>query len=283
MPPSFSASASLSLAVFISSFALANTEGHTPVERVISLAPHATEIAFSAGLGDKLIAVSAMSDYPSEVEDIEKVANYQGIKLERIIALQPDLIIAWPSGNPQKELDMLESFGFNIYYSDTKTLDDIADNIEQLSHYSENPEFGYSQAKEYREQLVALSAKYQVDQPVRYFYQLSEKPIITVAQGHWPSEVFSFCGGVNIFENSPTAYPQVGIEQVVVAQPEAMFYSDHAMADDSMWKAWEAQLPSVKNGAVWSLQPDWLNRPTPRTLLAIEQVCEYLESVRQKR
>ncbi|OIQ23110.1 vitamin B12 ABC transporter substrate-binding protein BtuF [uncultured Vibrio sp.] len=281
MPRSFNIPIIIALSVSFSSMVQAST--HTLVERVVSLAPHATEIAFAAGLGDKLIAVSAMSDYPPQVEEIEKVANYQGIKLERIIALQPDLIIAWPSGNPQKELDMLESFGFNIYYSDTKTLDDIADNIEQLSLYSDDPAFGHSQAKQYREQLTSLSEKYQVEQPVRYFYQLSEKPIITVAQGHWPSEVFSFCGGVNIFENSPTAYPQVGIEQVVVAQPEVMFYSDHAMADGGMWQAWEEQLPAVKNKAVWSLQPDWLNRPTPRTLLAIEQVCEHLESVREKR
>lgn len=73
-----------------------------PVERVISLAPHATEIAYAAGLGDKLIAVSEMSDYPKEAGELEKVSNYQGIKLERIIALQPDLVIAWPAGNRQR-------------------------------------------------------------------------------------------------------------------------------------------------------------------------------------
>lgn len=66
-----------------------------PVERVISLAPHATEMAFAAGLGDKLIAVSEHSDYPEQATKLEKVSNYQGIKLERIIALQPDLVIAW--------------------------------------------------------------------------------------------------------------------------------------------------------------------------------------------
>ncbi|MGF1722199.1 vitamin B12 ABC transporter substrate-binding protein BtuF [Vibrio kyushuensis] len=261
----------------------ATTIDSTPVERIISLAPHATEIAFAAGLGDKLIAVSAMSDYPESVQSLEKVANYQGMKLERIIALQPDLIIAWPSGNPQKELEMLERFGFNIYYSTTSTLDDIADNIEQLSHYSDNPEYGYHQAKEFRKRLTELSNKYQVDEPVRYFYQLSEKPIITVAQGHWPSEVFSFCGGVNIFEKSPTSYPQVGIEQVVVAQPEALFLSEHAMSDGNMWLKWQEQLPAIKNESVWTLQSDWLNRPTPRTLLAIEQVCEHLQSIREKR
>ncbi|MDF5306446.1 helical backbone metal receptor, partial [Vibrio parahaemolyticus] len=107
----------LYLPLFFSSLTMAND----PVERVISLAPHATEIAYAAGLGDKLIAVSEMSDYPKEAGELEKVSNYQGIKLERIIALQPDLVIAWPAGNPAKELEKLKQFGVPIYYSTTGT------------------------------------------------------------------------------------------------------------------------------------------------------------------
>ncbi|WP_195754155.1 helical backbone metal receptor, partial [Vibrio parahaemolyticus] len=167
----------LSLPLFFSSFTMANE----PVERVISLAPHATEIAYAAGLGDKLIAVSEMSDYPKEAGELEKVSNYQGIKLERIIALQPDLVIAWPAGNPAKELEKLKQFGVPIYYSTTGTLEDIANNIEQLSQYSDDPSKGQKTARDFREGLTALKAKYNTTEKVRYFYQLSEKPIITVA------------------------------------------------------------------------------------------------------
>ena len=159
-----------------------------PAQRVVSLAPHATELAYSAGLGDNLVAVSERSDYPPQADQLEKVANYQGIKVEKIIALQPDLILAWPAGNPPRELAKLEQFGFNIYYSKTKSLDSIATNIEQLSQYSSDPSIGKNNAKQYKEQLNALRLKYKDAEPVNYFYQLSEKPIITVAQGHWPSE-----------------------------------------------------------------------------------------------
>ncbi|WP_144395839.1 ABC transporter substrate-binding protein, partial [Pseudomonas sp. Kh7] len=78
-----------------------------------SLAPHATELAYAAGLGDKLIAVSEYSDYPEQAKELERVANYQGIKLERIVAMQPDLILVWPAGNPARELEKLEKLGFN--------------------------------------------------------------------------------------------------------------------------------------------------------------------------
>ncbi|MDV6252508.1 vitamin B12 ABC transporter substrate-binding protein BtuF [Vibrio sp. EA2] len=268
----------VSLSLFFSSITLANE----PAQRIISLAPHATELAYAAGLGDKLIAVSESSDYPEQANKLEKVSNYQGIKLERIIALRPDLVIAWPSGNPAKELEKLAQFDVPIYYSTTDSLEEIADNIEQLSHYSENPQVGQQAAEDFRAGLKALKDKYNTEDKVRYFYQLSEKPIITVAGKNWPSEVFSFCGGENIFANAGSPYPQVSIEQVITRQPDVIFTSRHAMSSDGMWSEWKNEVPALRDGHIWSLNADWINRPTPRTLNAITEVCDHFESVRQK-
>lgn len=253
------------------------------VQRVISLAPHSTEIAFAAGLGDKIIAVSEYSDYPPQANQIERVANYQGIKVERIIALQPDLIIAWPSGNPARELEKLKQFGFNIYYSKTESLQDIADNIEYLSQYADDPSVGKMAAHDFRQQLNSIKQRYDTQDEVSYFYQLSEAPIVTLAQGKWPSEVFQFCGGKNVFSDSSAPYPQVGKEQVLIKNPDVIFTSEHAIANGNMWIDWKEQLNAIKNHHIWSLKSDWINRPTPRTLLAIEQVCDHFETVRQKR
>ncbi|ALR16489.1 vitamin B12 ABC transporter substrate-binding protein BtuF [Vibrio natriegens] len=269
----------VSISILFSSIVLANE----PAQRVISLAPHATEIAYAAGLGDKLIAVSEMSDYPEQANKLEKVSNYQGIKLERIIALRPDLVIAWPSGNPAKELEKLAQFDVPIYYSTSSSLMDIANNIEQLSQYSENPQIGQKAADDFRTQLNVLKDKYNTEDKVRYFYQLSEKPIITVAGKNWPSEVFSFCGGENIFYSAGSPYPQVSIEQIITRQPDVIFTSRHAMSSDGMWSEWKNEVPALKDGHIWSLNADWINRPTPRTLNAITEVCDYFESVRQKR
>ncbi len=252
------------------------------VERIVSLAPHATEIAFAAGLGDKLIAVSDMSDYPEQVNKLEKVANYRGIKVERIIALQPDLILTWPAGNPTPELEKLKQFGFTLYESHTGTLEDIANNIEQLSQYADDPSIGKQSAQQFRQQLADIKSKYNTQQPVRYFYQLSEQPIITVAQGKWPSEVFSFCGGENIFANSSAPYPQVSQEQILVRDPDVIFTSAHAIKNGSFWDTWHDQLTAVQSENIWTLNSDWINRPTPRTLHAIEQVCDFFEEARNK-
>ncbi|KFD80627.1 periplasmic binding family protein [Vibrio paracholerae] len=228
-------------------------------------------------MGDKLVAVSEYSDYPPQALELERVANHQTINIEKILTLKPDLIIAWPAGNPPRELAKLRQLGFTIYDSQTKTLDEIANNIEALSHYSANPDVGQKAARDFRQRLQDLRTQYASNQPIRYFYQLSEKPIITLAQGHWPSEVFSLCGGVNIFADSEVPYPQVSIEQVLVKQPQVIFTSEHAIANGHMWRAWQAELSAVQNNQVWALNADWLNRPTPRTLDAVEQVCTYLK------
>lgn len=268
----------LSLLLTLVSFSLCAQ----PINRVISLAPSATELAYAAGLGDQLIAVSEHSDYPEAAQQLERVANYQGIKIERIIALQPDLIIAWPAGNPAKDLAKLRQFGFEIYDAKTNSLNDIAANIEQLSQYAHDPDIGLANAQHFRDQLNAAKARYHTEEPVSYFYQLSEKPIITVAQDRWPSEVFQFCGGVNVFADSKIPYPQVGLEQVILANPQVIFTSQHAIDNIDIWQPWKSQLQAIKNQQIWSLNASWINRPTPRTIDAIHQVCELFETVRKK-
>ncbi len=250
-------------------------------QRIITLAPHATEIAFAAGLGKQIIAVSELSDYPAETAQLEKVASYQGIKLERILALQPDLVIAWPAGNPVRELEKLEQLGIEIYRTDATTLDEIGSSIEALSQFAHNPKIGENNAQQFRDQLQQLKQRYQDKTPISYFYQLSEKPIITMSQDNWPSEVFRFCGGRNAFADNVAPYPQVGIEQVVLAKPEVIFSSQHAMNNGAMWSEWDA-IPAVRYHHMWTLNADWINRATPRTLLAVKQVCEYFDLARQK-
>lgn len=267
--------------LFMLTLLISGTSWSNSYQRIITLAPHATEMAFAAGLGKQIIAVSELSDYPAQALQLEKVASYQGIKIERILALKPDLVITWPAGNPIRELEKLEQLGIKLFPANARNLDEIADSIEALSQFAQNPQTGLDNARQYRHQLTQLKNQYGHREPVSYFYQLSEKPIITMAQDNWPSEVFRFCGGRNIFEQSSAPYPQVGIEQVLLAKPEVIFSSQHAINNGAMWLSW-ADIPAVRNHHLWTLNADWINRATPRTLLAVKEVCEYLDLAREK-
>lgn len=254
-----------------------------PVETIISLSPHTTEMAYAAGLGDKLIAASDYSDYPQAAKSLERVANYRGIKMERIVALQPDLILAWKGGNPTREMTRLEQLGFKVFYSNPKSLEEIASTLEQLGQFADSPKQAQHSAQDFRQRLDKLRLAHQGKHPVSFFYQLSSSPMITVAGDNWPSQVFAVCGGTNIFANSAAAYPQISTEQVIIRQPEVIFGTSHAAGDHSIWEQWRQQLPAVEKQHLFTLTSDWLNRPTPRTIMAAEEICQYLDRVRQSR
>nr|WP_086940089.1 vitamin B12 ABC transporter substrate-binding protein BtuF [Thaumasiovibrio occultus] len=272
----------LCLAVFCSPTLASTAEPVTPqvVSRVVTLSPQGTELAFAAGLGDFIVGVSEHSDFPYAAQSIERIANHRSINLERVIALNPDIILAWEGGNPEQQLLKLREFGFTVINTYPSSIDDIANVLETLSQYAPSPEQGQNAARDFRRQLDILNQKYSDAEPVRFFYQLSSQPLMTMSPENWPGPVFSVCKGENIFADTLASYPQVSLEQVLVRQPEVIFTPENG--SDSLWQQWQGQIPAVDNQHIYALNSDWLNRATPRSLMAIVQVCNYLDSVREK-
>ncbi len=255
---------------------------HALPQRIISLSPHTTELAFEAGLGDKLVAVSEHSDYPKAALTLERVADYKGINLERVVALKPDLVLAWKGGNPENQLEKLKQFGIKIFYSNPHSLSDAADNIEHLGLWSQNPAKAQQKANLLRQRLANLAEANKEKDKIPYFYQLDSSPLMTNNGNHWPQPLFSLCGGINIFADSKIPYPQVNIEQVIIRAPELIFFSSIKSTSRVTWINWKDHIPAVKNDAFFVINSDWLNRPSPRSLMAIEQICAAFDKVREK-
>ncbi len=253
--------------------------------RIISLSPQTTEIAYEAGLGGNLVAVSAHSDYPAEAKKLEQVANYQGINIERVISLKPDLVLAWKGGNPEKELAKLADFGIKIFYSNPHSLYEAANAIEELGTWSKNPEKAKERADALRLSLNNIKNKNINKSRIRYFYQLSKTPLMTNNEKHWPQPLFTLCGGENIFAKSPAAYPIVGIERIIQRDPQAIFYPKHkkgAIDPIGHFEKWANVIPAIKRKAIFSISGDWLSRPTPRALQATEEICKAFDEIREQ-
>lgn len=172
---------------------------YAAVERVISLAPSTTELAYAAGLGEKLVAASDFSDYPAAANKLERVASWQGINVERILALKPDLILAWRGGNPQRPLDQLAALGIPIFYSDARSFEQIAQELEKLTAYSPHPDRARQAAahiRQYGHQSVHRSS------PLRILIQLGTQPLFTSSADTLQNEIIFLCGGENIFADS---------------------------------------------------------------------------------
>ncbi|SLM62055.1 MULTISPECIES: vitamin B12 ABC transporter substrate-binding protein BtuF [Dickeya] len=250
-------------------------------QRVVSLAPHATEMAFAAGLGEQLVGVSAWSDYPAAAANIEQIANWQGINLERIVALKPDLVLAWREGNARRPLEQLAAQGITIRYLDPVTLDDIPRELEELAQYSAHPEQARQAAQRFREQQQMLAQRYQNRQngtaaePLRVFLQFGSQPLFTSSGATLQSQLVSLCGGRNIFADSPVAWPQVSREQVIRRQPQAIIVSGTPEMAAQVRTFWQPQL----NARLVAVNQDWFSRTGPRLMLAAADLCSQLAAL----
>ncbi len=249
-----------------------NAPLYAAATRVISLAPSTTELAYAAGLGDQLVAVSAYSDYPAAAKKLEQVADWQGINVERIIALKPDLILAWRGGNPQRPLAQLAALGIPIFYSDIQKIDDVATELEQLAVYNRHPDTARQSAENIRNKFKQLKQHYAHVTPKPVFLQFGMNPIFTSSSHTIQSEIVSVCGGKNIFADSPVPWPQVNREQVLTRKPEFLIIGGTEAQKQRVADFWRPHM----NIHIIALNDDWFSRSGPRIILAAEQLCQQL-------
>ncbi|MFO6424992.1 cobalamin-binding protein [Motilimonas sp. KMU-193] len=253
-----------------------------PISRIVTLSPHSAEMLFAIGQGHKIVGTTRFTDYPEQAKSIPIVGGYNGLNIEQIIALNPDVIISWRSGNPNRELNQLADLGFKLVDSDAKTLAEVAGVIRMLGELTGATEQATQVADTYLAQLNAAKIKYQDAAKVSVFYQLWPNPLRTVAKGSWVQQYLDVCGAQNPFYDNPAEYPVISIESVLAAAPQAIITTDEVGQTPTIdWQQW-SMLPAVKNKAIIQLRADWVHRATPRSVLGVTQLCEALHQVREQ-
>jgi len=256
-----------------------------PAVRVISLAPHLTEILFGLGAGARVVATVEHADYPSAALNIPRVGNAARLDLERIIALQPDLIVAWASGNPRATTERLEQLGLTVYYSEPSHFAGIATTLERLGLLTGHTETGQTAARTFIENINDLQSQYASRSPVRVFYQVWPQPLMTVNAEHVIGAAITLCGGENIFADSRSLVPRPDLESVLAANPEVIVTGGPGEDDPSWlepWREWP-QLAAVKDDNLFFIPPALLQRHTPRILEGTQQLCHALAQARERR
>lgn len=256
-----------------------------PAVRVISLAPHLTEILFAAGAGQMMVGALDYSDYPAEARKLPRVGNESGIDLEAVIALRPDLIVAWPNAGSRRAIDRLATLGIPVYRSEPRELEDIASTLERLGRLTGTDSASSRAAREFRSERTRLERTYSGRAPVSVFYEVWDRPLQTINGAHVISKVIRLCGGRNVFEGLPILAPEISTEAVIEANPEMIVASgtdaDRPRSLDQ-WRAFRAISASAK-GNLFSIPPDLIQRQTPRLLAGAALLCEIIDDVRRKR
>lgn len=212
-----------------------------PAQRIISMAPHITELLFAAGGGERVVGVMNYSDYPEAARRIPQVGSNATIDIEHVLALRPDLLVVWKSGNTARQLEQLKSLGIPIFYSDPHKLDEVATSLTRLGQLMGTEAAAQKAAQDYRQRIAKLSASYAQRPAVRVFYQIWEKPIFTLSGEHIVSDAIRVCGGQNVFAALKVPAPTVSTEAVLQENPEAIFGGDQHDAESgiNIWKRYK--------------------------------------------
>lgn len=251
--------------------------------RIVTLAPNLAELVFTAGAGDALVGVSAFSNYPPAVEVLPLVGDAFMIDQERLALLRPELLLAWESGTPAHVVDELRQAGYEVEVIRTRSLGDISAALLRIGELAGTVQHAREVAADFAASLQELGDRNDAAEPIRVFYQVSDRPLYTVGREHYVSELIELCGGRNVFADVGELAPAIDVEAVVDRDPEVMLASDDAGEDAfGEWDRWPS-IAANRYGNRFLLPADELSRPTTRVLVAGEAVCDALRSARTRR
>ncbi|KJY94836.1 cobalamin-binding protein [Pseudoalteromonas ruthenica] len=261
-----------------------NSYGHSE-QRIIALAPHIVENLYAIGAGEHIVATVEHADYPQAAQDIPRIGGYYGIQIEKVLALQPTLVVVWQSGNKAKDIEALKRLGVPLLVSQVEGPLDIAKEIRAIGELTGHAIEAEQVAAQFEQRYQRLKEQYQSasQQRKKVFYQLWPKPMMTVNNNTLIGKAIELCGGDNVFADSRADYPQISVENVLLSAPDVIVMADEKGADNSAinWQQWTT-IPAVKHNHINSINADLLHRYSLRLLDGIEQLCTVLNNSEQQ-
>ncbi|MBC3304163.1 cobalamin-binding protein [Pseudomonas sp. SWRI18] len=238
-------------------------------ERVVSLAPSLSEIVVELGAADLLVGLLDGGDRPPALAQVPSVGRYGQLDMERLLSLQPDLILLWPGSVGPAQREQLQRLNIPVYVAEPHSLEQLATQVQAISEQLGRAEAGRQLATQLRQRLAELRQRYQRAEPLRVFYQVWNTPLYTVGGGQIISDALRVCGARNVFDDLKLPAPQVSIESVLQRDPELILVGDQAQKE--AWKVWPAMAERVR------LVPDkGLERPSGQMLEAVARLCQVI-------
>ena len=256
-----------------------------PAQKIISLSPHITELIYSAGAGDKIVGVDDYSDYPEAAKSISRIGDANHLDIEKILSLQPDLIIAWGSGQSHNQfIEQLIHLNLNVYISSPEDLEAIPHTVENLGKLAGTYDYAKRQSQRFRDELIDIINEYSEQPSITVFYEIWNQPMFTINGQHVMSEVIEICGGENVFADLPILSPEINIEAVISTNPDVIIASGTGYGDQRPpwlddWLQWPT-INAAKNRHLYHIPPDLIHRQTFRILQGTRILCEQLQSAR---
>jgi len=248
--------------------------------RIVTLAPFLTELAFSAGLGDAVVAVSEHSDFPAEARKRPTVSSAMGVSIEAVAALKPDLVIAWQDAIRPADIERFGALGIPVFVAQARRLDDVPRLLDIVGRLGGKPTAHLADG--YRTRLRALQDAHRASVPMPVLVEIWHQPLTTLAGPHWINEAVALCGASNAFSDLPGIAPAISWELVLARQPRAIVGAGSAPREADFRAAWSDRtaLDAVRAGRLVFIDGDLIQRPTLRLADGVERLCAGIDRVR---
>jgi len=252
-------------------------------QRIIALSPHSVELLYAIGAGDRIIGTLEYADYPEAALDIPRIGNFNGIQIEKVVELQPDLIIAWKTGNKSSDIEKLKSLGFKIYHSHPQNISEISKELRTLGKLTGLIDKAEIAAQKVSAQYQSIKNRYNDKKSVSVFYQLWHDPIRTIGPNNWTQSLIDDCNGRNIFDDAMSQYPVVSLESVLVKNPQVIVIPHHSGRTDDKKKLWQKwpDIKAVNNHNINIINGDLLHRFSPRAIDGLSILCTAIDRARE--
>ena len=251
-----------------------------PARRIVTLAPFLTELAFSAGAGERVVGASAYSDYPAEAKKLPVVSSAAGLAIEPLAALRPDLVIAWRDSFRTEDIERIAGFGAAVYVAVGRRLEDVPRLLRAIGALTSLDVS--AQVSAFEREVASLRAAYSAKPKIDAFLEIWHRPLTTISGGHFMNDAIELCGARNVFKDLTGVAPQVAWEEVYARDPFVIVGTGSAASEAEFRANWKERsaLSAVRAGRVVWADADTLQRPTTRTPQGIRRLCEAFDRVR---
>ncbi len=272
--------------IIASSISFAQNKQALHPQRIITVAPHLSEVVEAAGGANRLISVSAYSNFPESVKKLPVTSDARSIDLEKMKSLRPDLIIYWRGGTPESQIESIKKTftSIQVVSVEPKKLTDIANDIETIGKLLGTETIAKKNTDAFRAQIIELKHQYQNKnkRKVRIFYQVWAQPLMTLNQDHLIADIINICGGEQLFAKEKLLVPTVSREAVVKANPEIIFTAVDTQQMKTDWSMWSSipQLAATQRKAFIDIDGDMISRPSTRIMQGAKKICSEIDKIR---
>lgn len=249
-------------------------------KRIVSLAPSITETLFALDLDREIVGVTTLSDYPEAARSKPRVGTFVNISLERVVSLNPDLVIGTADGNRKETVAQLERLGIPVYVVNPKSCEGIFHAIIDIGEITGKKQRAEEVVTELRKRIDHIALSLEGLSRPRVFLQIGVRPIVSVGGGTIHNELIHRSGGVNIYGDVTVSYPRCGIEDIVARKPDVIIVSSMKEGGDfpgirDGWKRW-GPIPAVRTGRIHIINSDLIDHASPRIVDGLERMAEII-------